>query len=81
MAAHPFNPMETLRSALRDHATRVRASELTGAPLETVDGWANGIGAMDIGSLGALLALAGLEIVRTDYLSAMTVIAKHGIHS
>lgn len=81
MAQTPFNPMETLFAALRTSATRCRARDAAEVSMDTVDGWSNGIGSIEISSLVEILALAGLEIVRTDYLNAMTVLAKEGIRS
>ena len=81
MSKQRFNPMQTLYAALRDPAIRAAASSTAVSSLETVDGWANGLGYIEMSSLPAVLALAGLEITRTDYLDALTVLAQIGIRS
>lgn len=81
MLKQRFNPMQTLYAALRDPSIRAAAGNTAVSSFETVDGWANGLGYIEISSLPAVLALAGLEITRTDYLDALTVLAQIGIRS
>lgn len=81
MSKQRFSPMQTLYASLREPTTRAAVANTAVSSLDTVDGWANGLGYIEISSLPAVLALAGLEITRTDYLDALTVLAQISIRS
>lgn len=77
MNHHPFDPVETLRSQLRRPETKASLVQSGVVDLD-FDSIANGEGSMSLSQMVKVFSACGIEIVRSDYLNAVVVMAQVG---
>lgn len=77
MNHHPFNPIETLRTQLRRPEVRAALTQAGVTDLD-FDAVANGDGQMSLSQMVKVFSACGIEIVRSDYLNAIVVMAQVG---
>lgn len=78
MRRHPFNPFETLSTELRRPEVRAALKASTSLTDEQLDGIANRGGDLPMSLMPEILSACGLEIIRSDFLDAMNVMAQLG---
>lgn len=78
MRRHPFNPFETLSTELRRPDVRAALKVSTSVTDEQLDGIANGDGNLPMAVLSEILSACGLEMIRSDFLEALNVMAQLG---